>query len=288
MSDRRHGTRAKYVWDKCRCFACRVANTDYQTGREDRCRELQPWRIHHAGMTRTYCVRHTGTGEIALRTADREEAFAERDRLNREVAAQTSQQPLWAGRALLARAREHIARLQRAGMGINAIAATTNLSRNRLMEIADGAGHRGCRPARLHVKAETARRILNVQYRPANGARVPAVEAHRIIEELLAAGLRKREIAAKLGSDAKTPALQIKAKTVLRSTLLRIVDLHERIYPVMPELRRVCRCAELTEDQKRARDRAAKALSSRALPTVEEQTAYALQSRNPRPQGDRT
>jgi hypothetical protein len=33
---RAHGTRAKYVVEKCRCVECRRANTDYQTAREKR------------------------------------------------------------------------------------------------------------------------------------------------------------------------------------------------------------------------------------------------------------
>jgi len=33
---RAHGTRAKYVVERCRCTACRRANTDYQTAREKR------------------------------------------------------------------------------------------------------------------------------------------------------------------------------------------------------------------------------------------------------------
>jgi arginyl-tRNA--protein-N-Asp/Glu arginylyltransferase len=34
--ERPHGTRAKYVVEKCRCAACRRANSDYQTMREKR------------------------------------------------------------------------------------------------------------------------------------------------------------------------------------------------------------------------------------------------------------
>jgi arginyl-tRNA--protein-N-Asp/Glu arginylyltransferase len=33
---RPHGTRARYVVEKCRCDACRRANCDYQTAREKR------------------------------------------------------------------------------------------------------------------------------------------------------------------------------------------------------------------------------------------------------------
>lgn len=33
---RAHGTRAKYVVEKCRCQECRRANSDYQTAREKR------------------------------------------------------------------------------------------------------------------------------------------------------------------------------------------------------------------------------------------------------------
>ena len=33
---RQHGTRAKYVHERCRCIACRRANTAYQTANEKR------------------------------------------------------------------------------------------------------------------------------------------------------------------------------------------------------------------------------------------------------------
>jgi hypothetical protein len=242
---RPHGTRTKYVWDGCRCFACRLANGAYENARAAARIARAPWRVRHIRTTAEWYVRNQVTGETDYRGPSQREAYEIRDALNALGRAQSDDEPLWADAGLVREVREHLGALAAAGIGLRQVSKASGISRHRLQEIARGTSSRGDRPRRRRLKYATAQRILVVgAAAPAAGALVCARETWRLIEELLAAGLRRYEIAAALGSTAKAPALQLQKTRVRRTTAAAVRALHDTAYRGSSRLRAVCRCPE--------------------------------------------
>lgn len=194
-AQREHGTRAKYVNEKCRCFPCRLANAEYSV------------------------------------------LMAEKRRAG-------DQEPTWADDATLARVRAHVRSLQRRRLGLRRIAEIAGLSGERLKQIVAGRGA-------ARVRMETAEAILGVSptATPAGGAHVPAAETWRLLEELLAAGARKGEIARALGYEGRRLS-DIGRERVTQRLAERVREVHDENLRVSPALRAVCRCKE--QSQRRA------------------------------------
>jgi hypothetical protein len=121
-------------------------------------------------------------------------------------------------------AREHIAKLSRAGVGHKTVADIVRTSSIIIQEIATGK--------RKRIRARTERLILAVDTSMlADGARVPAGKCRRLLDELIADGYTKTWLAAKLGSTAKQPMLQFNREQVTARNALRI----ERLYRAIRE-----------------------------------------------------
>ncbi len=215
---RAHGARAKYVFEKCRCMPCRLANTRYQTLRY--ARTQVPWRIRCVGTGRLWLVQRSEDRVIDLRTLDRAAAVARCAELNAAWKATVVHDPLWASPGTVTAVRRHLAKLAAKGVSMNRVAAVTGLSRTRLLEIKLQRSYSRDRPQRRRLRQETAERILAVQMlvTPAAGARVPAEPTWERINRLLARGVTRTAIARAMGSGAKTPALQIRRTSVLQRT----------------------------------------------------------------------
>ncbi|OGF05229.1 MAG: hypothetical protein A2W00_04590 [Candidatus Eisenbacteria bacterium RBG_16_71_46] len=241
---REHGTRTKYMHDGCRCFPCRLANADYESSRMRDRRAGECYQVRYSPVVRHYVVRHKDTGEIVLRTPDRDAAYAERDRLNRESGAPITP---WATPIEVLNVRKHLRRLQESGVGINTIAKAVPMSRTRLQEIYHNRGARPDRPDRRKLRRETAERILKVWPDPPGAALVDAGETWRLLNELLAAGYPKAHVAQALGK--KMPALQIQKQCVLARTERAVQALHDETWRLSPALRAVCRCPEWQPEQ---------------------------------------
>lgn len=224
---RQHGTRAKYVHDRCRCLRCRLANTRYQTARDDAARG--PWIVRCVGGGRLWIVRDRHDGTIDLRTRDREAAVARRDALNREFETDELRERLWASGGTIWSVRRHLSALAAVGIGRKTIAAQAGVSRSRLDEIANDVSRNKARPRRRRLKMATAQRILGIPLtvRPALGARVPAGPTWALIDTLLRGGWTRGAIAMRLG--AKRPALQLRRDFVLQSTADRVRALYAEI-----------------------------------------------------------
>jgi len=113
--------------------------------------------------------------------------------------------------------RAWLLELQARGIGSRAVQASCDVSRTVLVDVMAGR--------KLRVRAKTLKRVLAVdEGARADSAFVPAKETKRALRELMRLGLRKYEIAARLGSTAKQPSLQLlKGRTqVLASTALRV------------------------------------------------------------------
>jgi hypothetical protein len=101
------------------------------------------------------------------------------------------------------RAREHLVRLSRDGVGRHSVQAVSGVSDTILFAIIKGT--------RRQIRARTERRILAVEADAARSdkALVNAGGAWRKIRALLDQGYTRRFIARQLGSRAATPALQL-------------------------------------------------------------------------------
>jgi len=241
-----------YVAQGCRCFPCRVANTNYQTAREDRRRARAPWIVKYIQETGEWYVMNYLTREQdEYRTRSQAEAYERREAFNTLAALESEQPPLWATPAQVRAVVRHLRRLQEAGVGLNRIAAATTISRTRLLELVNDCSYNQDRPRKRRLKLATAERILETlagRVRPAGAAVVDARETLRLIEELLGAGLRRYEIARGLGLD-NARSLQVKGPRVLQRTADAVKELHDLAYRGSSRLRAVCRCPDWAPDR---------------------------------------
>lgn len=230
---RAHGTRARYVWDRCRCLPCRSANSLYQQDLYRRQGNSKPYRVRAVGngwwLVRAWDGEHEGA--VHLKTRDRDEAFRHRDAL---IAADSGEREgMWAPPWLVREMRAHLRALAAHGVGLRRISTVSGVSRSRLCEIAGGA---------KRIRPETVEAILGVPLDAARGAGlVPAAPAWRMIGCLLAAGTTKGKIAQALG--AKRPALQLNREQILARTARRVAELHDAAWRASPKVRAVCACA---------------------------------------------
>ena len=119
------------------------------------------------------------------------------------------------------RVREHLEWLRDGGVGLRRVAEVSGVSRSALTAIAAGRQRR-LRPA-------TGERIMAVSRRDgAAGALVDGAPTWQLLEQLLAAGHSRAWIARQLGSEATTPALQLRRERVLRSTAIAVEQLARR------------------------------------------------------------
>ena len=119
------------------------------------------------------------------------------------------------------RIKEHLEWLRDGGVGLRRVAEVSGVSRSALTDIAAGRQRR-LRPA-------TGERIMAVGRRDAAaGALVDGAGTWELLERLLAAGCSRTWIARQLGSQAATPALQLRRDRVLRSTAVAVEQLARR------------------------------------------------------------
>lgn len=121
------------------------------------------------------------------------------------------------------RARAHLRKLSRQGVGRRAVAAASDVAETILQLI--GAGRRA------RIRASTERRILAVDAAArADGTLVSAGSTWRRLEALLAEGFPKAEIARRLGY--QTPALQLRPDRITARNAVRVERLYRRIMEV--------------------------------------------------------
>lgn len=126
----------------------------------------------------------------------------------------------WNGIVSAEAARRHIKKLSRQGVGRRAIQAATDIADTILSEIRSGK--------RQRIRARTERLILAVTTEMrGDAALVSAGPAWALIEQLLAAGFTKGEIA--LGIGRKTPALQLNKTLITLRNEAAVKRLHARL-----------------------------------------------------------
>jgi hypothetical protein len=215
-----HGSRARYVLGRCRCFACRVANTNYVTSMAASSRP--PFRVRH-GTGGSWGVFAVATGERIFQTRDRARAYAERDRLNASHAAPADPHTLVSTRAV----RAHLKRLKAAGVGLRTVSSMSGVSRSVLVRIAHGAIKR--------TRRQTEAKLLAVQADAASPL-VDASATWTLLDRLISLGYARARIARNLGLGQK---LQISRTRIRRSTATRVERLYDAVWRVHPGLRRL-------------------------------------------------
>lgn len=216
-----HGSRARYQLGKCRCFECKVANSNYEAARLEATRASHT--MHFAPMTRQYVVRCRATGEIVLRTAERSVAIQRCKALSKKDAPEPDNQLIKTTAVI-----KHVMELRRAGIGIKAICRESGVNRGVLQRILAGEIKK--------TRRANAERILAVGTKALPGAAVvDAGPTWALLNRLLGAGYRKAWIAKLLG--ATVPALQIKKDRVLLSTVHRVAKLYADLYAKDPKIR---------------------------------------------------
>ena len=120
------------------------------------------------------------------------------------------------------KARSHLLRLQKKGVGYKEVAKRTAISASIILNIRKGT--------RKNIRALTARKILAVTADArAAAATVPAAESWRRLRWLIEkGGFTKTALARMLGSKAKVPALQVQKDRVLVKTARKIQRLYDQ------------------------------------------------------------
>lgn len=226
-----HGTRARYVAQRCRCEECRAANTQYA---RDCAARAKARALENAGGAPVVAAPQTWTAPDG----------SKRVRLYRRACAGINGKPCptsshlrkdstgdicgqcritrsFNGLVSTDRARAHLLELQAAGVGKLSVADACDVPKSLLHDVRSGRA--------LRIRVETERRILEVDAGAiADHATVPANTTWRLLGELLAIGIPKYKLARALGSKAARcmPALQIGRDRVLAKTEQRIVRFH--------------------------------------------------------------
>jgi len=251
-----HGTRACYVLAECRCFKCRVANTEDVRSRNER---RPPWRLRKG---RGHMIENRHTGEVVRGFADRAAAIAEKERRNVEAPKPDDPSELVPAR----RARAHIKKLAAGGVGVKAIGPSCGVASSVLSRIKSGEIRR--------TRRSTEAKILSVTVESAarGSAKIDPRETRKRLDDLTGCGLyTKGWLAMQMG--AKTPNLQIlrpASKAVRADKAAAVRMLHEKLFAedarfrmfVDPEGERERReMAEQAERDRVARNRLNTALS---------------------------
>jgi hypothetical protein len=123
----------------------------------------------------------------------------------------------WNGLVDAGPVRVHLKRLARAGVGRRTVSEACDVGQSTLMAVKQGR--------KTQLRKATADRILAVTPTTARGAAnlVPARATWLLLEQLLADGFTKAELARRLGF--KTPALQVSRVKVTARTQMRVEKL---------------------------------------------------------------
>ena len=141
---------------------------------------------------------------------------------------------VWLPYVSAAPAREHLAALSAAGMGLKTVARLSGVSHGSLSKIVYGEPRQG-RPPSRRVRPETLAKILAVRATDARGGQRVGAESD-VAARRRAGGrrLQQRFLARALGARADQPSLQI-GKTMVRASTARAVqDLHRRLLGARP------------------------------------------------------
>ncbi len=132
-------------------------------------------------------------------------------------------------------ARRHLAALSAGGVGLETVARLSGVSHGALSKIVYGQPGRGTPPSR-RVRPHTLEAILAVGVNDAGGCqRVDAAATWQLIDELVAMGYGRGQLARALGSQAAVAKLQIGRRRVLASTARAVELVHRSLLGRSPQ-----------------------------------------------------
>lgn len=250
---RAHGTRNRYVIDRCRCRPCRDAASTYERERLALARARAPFVLSYAPGPALYVVRDTRSGEIVFRSSDRGQARQKKGFLNAMVGRSVdAPPPLMASDDTMREVRAHLIALREAGFSDKRISKLSGVTYTRISETINQRTYSKDRPEIRRMRQVTADKLLAVPITPlesaADGARTDAAETWRLIDEMLAAGATKARIASELAGKP-VPALQLSRSKVRVSTARAIKTLHDRFYIGSERMRQTCTCRDWRNDE---------------------------------------
>jgi hypothetical protein len=127
--------------------------------------------------------------------------------------------------------REHCEMLMAAGMGPKRIAVVSGVPHGAVSKLIYGDYTRGMAPSR-RLRRETAIKLLWTRLDVADGAKVPAGEAKRIVRELVRRGWTKAEIGRRVSGPQAVALQAVNFRTVLAGTLRTLRALMEEPVPL--------------------------------------------------------
>jgi len=224
-----HGTRARYVAG-CRCDDCKRANREAYHRRQAEAKELakrinaprvpvpQMWTAPD-GTQQVRFYQHACPGVdgqpcewSAHLRSDSTGGCCNRCRMKLG----------WNGLVDASEARAHILRLSALGVGYKSVAEAATVGVTVVAQVRSGV--------KTKIRAQSAKRILEIDVSAkADQAFVPAKETHHLLKKLLRKGYTKTELAKRLGSKAKTPALQLNSKKVTVRNAHKVKKLYRDI-----------------------------------------------------------
>lgn len=216
QGDHEHGTRARYVAGKCRCEPCRAANTTYARDqyriRIERRAEVTPsgppieGTILRAGRVVPVKLCPGAGGAPCVRSPA---GWLRKAGVCSTCARRAT---TWNGLVPVARAREHMLKLRKAGVGLTAVRDACDVAKNVLLAVLAGKGQ---------LRAQTERRILAVD----EGARADRAVAPKrsgrrmraLLKQIEERGFRKGEVGKLLGTSGRSLQLGKAASPLVRS-----------------------------------------------------------------------
>jgi hypothetical protein len=128
----------------------------------------------------------------------------------------------WNGLVSAGIARRHLLRLSRRGIGRDTVAEASGVSITSICEIKSG------RKKNIRLRTHKAIMAVDASAR-ADKTLVGAAPVWALIDRLLKEGLSRKELARRLGSRAKVPALQLNHRVVTAKNAARV----ERLFSMM-------------------------------------------------------
>lgn len=128
----------------------------------------------------------------------------------------------WNGLVAARRARAHLRRLSRRGVGRDAVAAASGVAVSTIDAVRRGT--------KKQIRKQTEDKLLAVDESVRGDASiVPAGRTWMLIRRLLDEGYTHTDLARRLGSKAKVPQLQIQKDFVLARTAVAVERLYNRL-----------------------------------------------------------
>lgn len=226
----KHGTRARYVAG-CRCPKCTQANAAAYHERMKKEKEAAIDRepLPPVALTRTW---EGADGEMKSRTymngcpGVNKKPCPTKSTIRKDstggICGGCRGKLVWNGLVDAKAARVHLAWLSRNGVGRRAVNIASDVANTVLADLTSGK--------KQQIRAKTEKAILDVDLSCASdGAWIPSKESWELIGKMRKLGMTRMEISRRLGSKAKTPALQVGEKMVLVKTAGKIKKLWDSI-----------------------------------------------------------